>query len=287
MSALTGAFEGLGRGISKEADRKLKKWDDERVLAEQEKLIIAREKRIDAAARLRQTNQNTYTAGVNKITRTQKLIDDATAQADRIKLQEIKNEGLIGAQKAKNNATRGGEGPLGELTLIPTKVYDPTTGITTTTNQIFSHGLGRIVGQDEINSGVYLSEEQRHAAATKLSKDKDKDKDKDKHTTNPLLDEVDKNLPEDTPSDTPSDTSDTGLINTDKKQTVGERNAENWNKVKNSVINSTEGLVNYFFNNPSKQPTTEAQRVAKAEAERQLKIKRRNRTGRGAGSGRV
>jgi len=222
MSALTGAFEGLGRGISKEADRKLNQWDDERVLKEQEKLIIAREKRIDAAARLRQTNQNTYTAGVNKITRTQKLIDDATAQADRIKLQEVKNEGLIGAQKAKNNAAGGGEGPLGKLTLIPTKVYDPITGRTTTTNQIYSPVLGRIVGQDEINSGVYLSEEQRHAAATKLSKDKDKDKDKDKHTTNPLLDEVDKSLTEDTPSDTSSDTSNTGLINTGKKLTAAQ-----------------------------------------------------------------
>ncbi len=106
MSGLIGAFRGLGKGMSREADRNLKKWDKEELLAEQEKLIIAREKRVDAAARLRQTDQNIYTEKNSQLARKQKVDDDVTAQKDRIKLQKIKNSGLIEVQKAKNNSGR-------------------------------------------------------------------------------------------------------------------------------------------------------------------------------------
>ena len=297
MSALTGAFEGLGRGISKEADRKLNQWDDERVLKEQEKLIIAREKRIDAAARSRQADQNTWAAEKSGLLRTQTEADMKQKHEWDVEAAELK---ASSDQKvAKIKATGGGAAYKlkDRVKFVIVDKYDKDGYVIGQEAKGWDIVNQRWLTEDEENHGISnvasanalaaaIAKKKEEAAKKKKAADLAKDNPVG-DTTNPVLKTIDESHTEDTSSDTSSDTSDTGLINTGKKQTVGERNAENWNKVKNSVINSTEGLVNYFFNNPSKQPATEAQRVAKAEAERQLKIKLRNRTGRGAGFGRV
>lgn len=289
MSALTGAFEGLGRGISKEADRKLNQWDDERVLKEQEKLIIAREKRVETAAMERETRQNARAKEKSGLLRTQTEAD--MKQKHEWDVDAAKQKASSDKEVARIKATGGGAAYnlKDRVKFVIVDKYDKDGYVIGQEAKGWDIVNQRWLTEDEENHGISnvasanalaaaIAKKKEEAAKKKKAADLAKDNPVG-DTTNPLLDEVDKNLPE--------DTSDTGLINTDKKQTVGERNAENWNKVKNSVINSTEGLVNYFFNNPSKQPTTEAQRVAKAEAERRLKIKLRNRTGRGAGFGRV
>jgi hypothetical protein len=173
MSGLTGAFRGLGKGMSREADRNLKKWDKEELLAEQEKLIIAREKRVDAAARLRQTDQNIYTEKNSQLAREQEVADNVTAQEDRIKLQKIKNSGLIEVQKAKNNSGGGAGHKLKDrVEWISMDKYDRNGFVIGTDLKGWDIVNQRWLTKDEENHGI-LQVAKRNAIAAALVKSKE------------------------------------------------------------------------------------------------------------------
>jgi hypothetical protein len=297
MSALTGAFEGLGRGISKEADRKLNQWDDERVLAEQEKLIIAREKRVEAAAMERETRQNARANEKSGLLRTQTEADMKQKHEWDVEAAELK---ASSDQKvAKIKATGGGAAYKlkDRVKFVIVDKYDKDGYVIgqeakgwdilnqrwlTEDEEI--HGISNVASANALAAALVKKKEEAKKAADLAKKAADLAKDKPVgDTTNPVLKTID---PAGSGKPTPG-----GKLGSKEAAYVAKFAADQAGGLieqgSNWVADKTSALVEYFFNNPSKQPTTEAQRAAKAEAERQLKRQRRNRTGRGAGSGRV
>jgi len=239
MSALTGAFEGLGRGISKEADRKLKKWDDERVLKEQEKLIIAREKRIDAAARSRQADQNTWAAEKSGLLRTQTEAD--MKQKHEWDVDAAKLKASSDQKVARIKATGGGAAYnlKDRVKFVIVDKYDKDGYVIgqeakgwDIVNQRWltedeeNHGISNVASANALAAALVKKKEEAAKKAADLAKDKDKGKDTPSDTSSDTPSDTSSDTPPDTSSDTPpdtsSDTSNTGLINTGKKLTAAQ-----------------------------------------------------------------